>query len=250
VTAPRDDDRTAWIGRATPPPPRDPWPTAEQPTVAPVPPPVVYVQAPPRRHWRLVVALLLLSFAAGAAVAVTTSSALRDAIGLGPDPTTTPAPSPSPTPSPTPTTPPPPGIGDPVRDGTFEFRVVEVSCGHESVQWGLLRESADGQYCLVGIAVTNTGELPALFIDRAQHLIASDGSRHRADTTAGVIANEGISVWASLVLPGRTAAGTLVFDIPSGTTAAVVELHDSLFSDGTLVTIGPVTSPSAEETED
>lgn len=247
MTAPQDDDRTAWIGRAAP-PPRDPWPTAEQPAVAPVPPPVVYVRAP-RRRWGLVVALLLLSFAAGAAVAVTTSSALRDAIGLGPDPTT-PPPSESPTPSPTPTTPPPPGVGDPVQDGTFEFRVVDLSCGHEAVRWGLLRESADGQYCLVGVAVTNTGELPALFIDRAQYLVASDGSRHRADTTAGVIANEGISVWASLVLPDRTAAGTLVFDIPSGTTAAVVELHDSLFSDGTLVTIGPVTSPSAEETED
>jgi hypothetical protein len=194
-----------------------------------------------------VVALALLSFAAGAVVAVLTSPALREAIGMEPGVTPSVTPSESPSPSPTPTTPPPPGIGDLVQDGTFEFVVSDVTCGESSVEWGILRESADGQYCLVEIAVKNTGNLPALFLDRAQHMFASDGSRHRADATAGFIANEGISVWANVVLAGGTTGGILVFDIPADTTPVVLELHDSLLSNGAAVTVGAFPSASPED---
>lgn len=246
MTVPRGEDETAWIGRASPPPPRDPWPTAEQPVVPPDVPPVVYVRVP-RRRWTLVVGLLLLSFAAGAVVAMATSPSLRQRMGMGPDgepPATT-----TMAPSPTPTTPPPPGIGDPVRDGTFEFVVSHVSCGLDRVEWGLLHETAKGQYCLVAVSVRNTGRLPAALLPRAQHLHTSAGSRHSADATAGYLANRNIPIWDDLVLPGRTVTGTLVFDIPRDAAPAAIELHDSPFSDGTLVAIAPAGLRSSTEDE-
>jgi hypothetical protein len=235
---PRDDD-TTWVGRARARPPVDPWPTAEQPVVPSSPPlsqpTVVYVEAPARRRVGLVIGLMLICFAAGGVVAAIASPSLRDAIGIGPG--NTPSSAPSPTPSPTPTTPPPPGIGDPVRDGTFEFLVTDVTCGVPSVGSGVFTDHADGQFCIVGIGVKNTGNLPALFVTEEQWAIAVDGSRHHANSTAGVIANHGLAVWVNVVTPGDTVAGKLVFDIPADATLDSLELHDSGLSHGVLVTV-------------
>jgi hypothetical protein len=242
VTTPGGQD--PWVGRASPPPPRDPWreptPTLQQPVVpahlAGSDPPVVYVQAP-RRRVGLVVALLLLSFAAGAVIAMAASPSLRDFIGLFPSPSD--GPSTTSTPSPTPTTPAPPGIGDPVRDGSFEFVVNDVDCGHDSVTWGILSPSAHGQFCLVSISVKNFGQLAGAFVIAAQHLNDDNGSRHTADSSATYVVNHAIPIWDDVIGAGSTRDGVLVFDIPKHASPVSVELHDSLFSNGVTVTLTP-----------
>jgi hypothetical protein len=128
-----------------------------------------------------------------------------------------------------------------VRDGTFEFVVTDVSCGHSAVDWGILHESADGQYCLVDIEVTNIGNLPRALVDIDQYLVTAAGSRHRADGTAGFIANGTLAIWEDVVLPDHETSGVLVFDVPADAAPAAVELHDSRFSDGTLVTLPTLT---------
>jgi hypothetical protein len=115
--------------------------------------------------------------------------------------------------------------------------VTDVTCGVPSVGSGLFTDHADGQFCIVGIGVKNTGNLPALFVTDEQWAIAADGSRHHANATAGVVANHGLAVWVNVVTPGDTVAGKLVFDIPANTTLDSLELHDSGLSGGARVTV-------------
>jgi hypothetical protein len=51
----------------------------------------------------------------------------------------------------------PAGLGDPVRDGQFEFVVRSVDCGVASVGEGFARKEAQDQFCLVALEVENTG---------------------------------------------------------------------------------------------
>jgi hypothetical protein len=192
----------------------------------------VYVEVPRRRRGLLFVLGMLAACLAGSAtIAMIASAGLRDSLGFG-----GPA-EPSPEVSTEPPPPPPPGVGDPVRDGTFEFVVNEVSCGHATVGTGIFTRPAQGQFCIVDISVENVGNIAALLLDSAQYIQTSDGLRRNADSLAGVIANEGISVWINLVNPGQATGGKLVFDVPADATLTTVELHDSAFSEGAIVTL-------------
>lgn len=46
-----------------------------------------------------------------------------------------------------------PGMGDPVKDGKFQFTVTNVDCGKKSVGSSLLNQKAQGQFFLVSIKV-------------------------------------------------------------------------------------------------
>ena len=189
----------------------------------------------------LVIVALLLGGGAGLML----NPDLRRAVGVGSQPSTGPSPvtSPTPSPSPSPTT---PGIGSAVRDGTFQFVVTSVDCGHNQVGEPPFKVKADGQFCLVGITVTNIGQLAAVLLDSAQYAYTdgghdddgvSDNHRYGTNSGAGVLANRGITVWVNLIQPGKSVSGTLVFDIPRDATITRLELHDSAFSDGVVVTV-------------
>lgn len=74
-------------------------------------------------------------------------------------------------------------IGDPVRDGKFEFTVQEVECGVKEVGPELLEEKAQGQFCLVTITVKNIGTEPQAFSDSTRRASPSTVSSTRP--TAG-----------------------------------------------------------------
>jgi hypothetical protein len=132
----------------------------------------------------------------------------------------------------------PPGLGDPVRDGRFEFVVDDVSCGHPKVGRGLLSIDANGQFCLVELQVTNIGTESQAFADSFQKALGPDDVEYGANTGAGLVANAGgASVW-NIVNPGITVTGTIVYDIPAGATITGLRLHDSPFSGGVTVTVG------------
>jgi Telomeric repeat-binding factor 2. len=242
-TGPRDDTPAVWVGRATPRPPVDPWSTAEQPIVPPhfaPPPQVIYVERPRRRRGCLFTLGVLVALVAGTAtVLLLLSPALRGLVGIDNEPSDSaqPSQSPSPSPTPSPEPPPPPRVGDPVRDGVFEFVVHDVTCGVPSVGPELIGMKAEGQYCIIDLTVTNVGSVPGIFTDTAQYVTTADGTRRNANSTAGLWANEGIHVWINLVDQGDSVSGKLVFDIPVDTTIETIELHDSPFSDGVIVTV-------------
>jgi hypothetical protein len=130
----------------------------------------------------------------------------------------------------------PPGIGDPVRDGQFEFVVRSVDCGARSVGQGLRHQTALGQFCLVSLRVENTGNEGRTFAGGQQYLFDRDGNRHDPDLAA-TAGNGGARLWSTHLNPGQRLAGTLVYDVPGSAVPARVELHDAPFSGGVSVTL-------------
>jgi hypothetical protein len=61
-------------------------------------------------------------------------------------------------------------IGQPARDGKFEFTVQKVDCGKTSVGDQFLNKAAQGQFCLITVVVHNIGDEARMF----------DGSNQKA----------------------------------------------------------------------
>jgi hypothetical protein len=128
-------------------------------------------------------------------------------------------------------------VGDPVRDGQFEFVVRSVDCGARSVGDGIGRQAALGQFCLVGLRVENTGREGRTFGGGQQFLFDDQGNRH--DPDLGATAGRGDGRLLSTHLnPGQRLEGTLVYDVPDPVALARVELHDGPFSGGISVELG------------
>jgi len=127
------------------------------------------------------------------------------------------------------------GIGDPVRDGKFEFVVQKVKCGVSRVGNNLLGERAQGQFCLVTLKVKNIGKEPQAFTDGAQKAYAADGTEYSTNSSASIYANDEDSTLFNEINPGNGITGVIVFDIPKDAKLDRLELHDSHFSGGVTV---------------
>ena len=128
-------------------------------------------------------------------------------------------------------------LGEPVRDGNFEFTVNSVDCGAAQVGDEFLSDKAQGQFCLVDVTVKNIGDRPQTFLDTDQNAFDANGNEHTVDSEAGVIANDNADVWISDINPGNELNGILVFDMPADQDITSLELHDSSFSGGVKVTV-------------
>jgi hypothetical protein len=131
----------------------------------------------------------------------------------------------------------PAGVGDPVRDGQFEFVVRSVDCGAGPVGEGIGRKSPLGQFCLVGLRVENTGKEGRTFGGGHQYLFDDAGKRHDPDLDA-TVRHGGERLLSTHLNPGQRLEGTLVYDVPDPITLARVELHDAAFSGGVSVGLG------------
>ncbi|HEV3012661.1 MAG TPA: DUF4352 domain-containing protein, partial [Actinomycetota bacterium] len=131
----------------------------------------------------------------------------------------------------------PAGLGDPVRDGQFEFVVRSVDCGARSVGEGIGRKQALGQFCLVALRVENSGTEGRTFGGGHQYLFDDAGKRHDPDLDATVRHGDG-HLWSTHLNPGQRLEGTLVYDVPDPVAMARVELHDAPFSGGATVELG------------
>jgi hypothetical protein len=125
----------------------------------------------------------------------------------------------------------PAGLGDPVRDGQFEFVVGSVDCGARSVGEGFGRKQALEQFCLVALEVENTGTEGRTFGGGHQYLFDGDGKRHDPDLDA-TVRHGGGRLLSTHLNPGQRLQGTLVYDVPDPIDLARVELHDGPFSGG------------------
>jgi hypothetical protein len=130
----------------------------------------------------------------------------------------------------------PSGLGDPVRDGQFEFVVDSVECGARSVDQGLGRKDAVDQFCLVALRVENTGREGRTFAGGQQYLFDEAGNRHDPDLDATVRHRDG-RLLSTHLNPGQRLAGTLVYEVPDPEALDRVELHDAPFSGGASVVL-------------
>ena len=131
----------------------------------------------------------------------------------------------------------PAGLGDPVRDGQFEFVVRSVACGARSVGQGPAAKRALAQFCLVELRVENTGTEGRTFGGGGQYLFDDAGKRHDPDLDATVRHGDG-RLLSTHLNPGQRLEGTLVYDVPDPVDLARVELHDGPFSGGASVALG------------
>jgi hypothetical protein len=128
-------------------------------------------------------------------------------------------------------------LGEPVRDGQFEFVVRSVACGARSVGQGLARKRALAQFCLVDLRVQNTGTEGRTFGGGSQYLFDDAGKRHDPDLEATVRRGDG-RLLSTHLNPGQGLEGTLVYDVPDPVGLARVELHDGPLSGGASVELG------------
>lgn len=130
-----------------------------------------------------------------------------------------------------------PGLGEPARDGKFEFTVTKVKCGVNKVGSDLLGAKAQGEFCLIDIKVKNIGKEAQLFADSAQKAFDAKKVEYSVDSAAAIYANGESQLLLEEINPGNAAKGKLVFDVPEGTKLTSLELHDSIFSGGVTVNL-------------
>ncbi|MFI5929588.1 DUF4352 domain-containing protein [Micromonospora sp. NPDC051543] len=129
-------------------------------------------------------------------------------------------------------------IGQPARDGKFEFTVKSSKCGVAKIGSDVLGAKAQGQFCLVMVNVKNIGKEAQMFDGSSQKAYAADGTEYSADTGAAIYANKNAETFLNDVNPGNQVTGVVVFDIPKNVKLTKLELHDSPFSGGVDVTLG------------
>jgi hypothetical protein len=130
------------------------------------------------------------------------------------------------------------GIGNPVRDGKFQFVVARVSHLHSVGDTSLgLGETAQGRFTVLHVRVTNISSQAQTLDDSSQFVFDQAGRKFDASSAADLYANSGNGggVFLNDINPGNTVRGVILFDLPKGDKAVKAELHDSAFSSGMTV---------------
>ncbi|MFT4199720.1 DUF4352 domain-containing protein [Gordonia sp. (in: high G+C Gram-positive bacteria)] len=128
-------------------------------------------------------------------------------------------------------------LNQPVRDGKFEFVVTNVDTGQTSVGESILEQKAQGQFAIVSVTVKNIGDKKQSFDPSSQKLVDQQGREHGTDTTAQLaLGGSDIPIWDD-INPGNEVNVKLVFDIPKNAVPSALELHDSMFSNGSKVSL-------------
>lgn len=130
-------------------------------------------------------------------------------------------------------------IGEPARDGKFEFTVTSIKCGEKSVGDQYLNEKAQGEFCRLSLSIKNIGNEAQSLLSSDQKLLNAEGQQFAADDTATIYAssdNSG-STWFDQINPGNSVKGDILFDVPAGANITTAELHDSSFSGGVKVNL-------------
>lgn len=131
-------------------------------------------------------------------------------------------------------------VGQPARDGQFEFVVKGIKCGKPSVvdSTGYVTKNAQGQYCLMTLSVKNIGDKQQLFSESDQKLLNQSNQQFSPDTEATLTnSSSQTDPFLSQINPGNSVEGVLVFDVPKGQIMTKAELHDSSLSNGVEVSL-------------
>jgi len=126
-------------------------------------------------------------------------------------------------------------LGQSVKDGSFTFVVHSVKCGM-TTSGGSLPSKPQGEFCAVNVSVTNHGTKAQTF-DALEVKGFIGGSKYEADSGASAMANPNTSTFLNSINPGNSINAIVLIDVPVGKQLDTVELHDSLFSTGTSVSV-------------
>lgn len=128
------------------------------------------------------------------------------------------------------------GIGQPAADGDFSFVVSGVDCSLTEIGNQYFGTKAQGQFCVVSVAVTNIGDSAQSFFGDNTKLFNAEGQEFSADTEAAIYLEDSSSLFEE-INPGNSLNSKVIFDVPVGTTPTSIELHDSAFSGGVTVSL-------------
>ncbi|AJA43713.1 hypothetical protein MILLY_40 [Mycobacterium phage Milly] len=127
--------------------------------------------------------------------------------------------------------------GSAVRDGKFEFRVVGVDRSKSvSDPTGnpYMTATAQGEFVVVTLSVENVGSEARSFSGVNQKLVDAAGRQYSAHSSADMYMNSGTGD----INPGNGIQARVAFDVPPGTEATELILHDSMFSGGAHLALG------------
>jgi len=128
-------------------------------------------------------------------------------------------------------------IGQPARDGKFEFTVKGVECGKSTVGTSPATRQAQGQFCFLTVHVKNIGTEQQSLFSANQKLLDDQKTQYSPDDTATAYVSSAGATWFSQINPGNSVEGVMVFDVPKNATPASAELHDSTYSGGVAVNL-------------
>jgi Domain of unknown function (DUF4352)/Protein of unknown function (DUF2510) len=125
-------------------------------------------------------------------------------------------------------------LGSAVRDGKFEFRIIDLAsaktvndpAGHPS-----MTKPAQGMFAIVSLSVTNVGNEPQNYFGSNQKLIDIAGREYEVSSSAKMYMNSGVGVTGQ-IKPGKSIQVKLPFDVPSSARFTTLELQDSMLSGG------------------
>lgn len=127
-------------------------------------------------------------------------------------------------------------MGQPARDGKFEFVVNRVDCGAKQLGDQYFNTKAQGEFCIVDLTIKNIGDEPQSFVGDNTKLLNTKGQRFSASSDAAIFLSDSSSLFEE-INPGNALSSKVVFDVPAGTMLSQLELHDSAYSRGVKVSL-------------
>jgi Domain of unknown function (DUF4352)/Protein of unknown function (DUF2510) len=127
--------------------------------------------------------------------------------------------------------------GASVRDGKFEFQVINIARSttvSDPTGNPYMTATAQGEFIVVTLSVKNIGNEPQSYFGQNQQLIDASGREYGASSEADTWMNAGGNPMGD-INPGNSIQVKVAFDVPPGTNPAELELHDSMFSGGVSV---------------
>ncbi|MEX5721155.1 DUF4352 domain-containing protein [Geodermatophilus maliterrae] len=128
------------------------------------------------------------------------------------------------------------GIGQSAADGDFQFVVHGVDCSQTELGDQYFNTTAQGQFCLVDLTITNIGSESQSFLGDNATLFNAQGQKFSADTEAAFYLENADSLYEE-INPGNALNTKVVFDVPAGMVPSSIELHDSMLSGGVTVAL-------------
>lgn len=126
-------------------------------------------------------------------------------------------------------------IGEAVTTGSFEVTVTGVEDGVTFVGPEGFGEEPQGQYVIVSITVSNTGDSAETFWDSEQKLVDDQGREHSSSSDSYLL-DEG-TTWLEEINPGNTFQGALLFDIPADAVPTTLKVRGGFFGGATEVSL-------------
>lgn len=129
------------------------------------------------------------------------------------------------------------GIGVPVRDGKLEFTVTGVERPGNTIGPEFMAETAQGEFVIVRVDVTNIGD-EAQMLDSSSQKLFNEAGQEFSPSSAIFVLEDAQKAFLETINPGNSITGApLLFDVAPGAVLDSIELHDSPFSGGVTVSL-------------